>query len=903
MPLSSRSSSSAYQDPLSVHSLLEQGVTLITASRRLAHALRLEFAREAQQAGLKAWLTPQALPWTTWLRQQHLDRRAGQSSVSSRVLTPGQSRVLWDEIVAASPHAADLLNPSSAARLAARSWRRLGDYLIPLEQLEDFDTPEAQALHAWCMEFQRRCSMLGAIDESRLAHWAFESGLVPDNPLAFAGFDTMPPALNRLIERWQAQGTVRDYATDRQRTPRIAICKAPDTESEIELAAQWARDQVRGGAMTVGVIVPDLQLRRDAVQRAFEDVLAPGARHIGSGAATLPVVIAAPTSLVSYPLVDAAMLVLQLSLGTAPSTLVGRILRSPFIADAEVEAGKRALADVRLREEQRDRWDWSALERWAAVTGCDQLGLAARQFNVLQRSLPASASASQWAEQFHALLLAIGWPGGRTLTSNEHQTLEKFHDALAEFGALDAVTGRMNLSRAVRRLRDLLTDTQFEPETASGAITVIDAATSAGMQFDALWVTGLDADRWPAAINPDALIPIELQREAGIPEASAAGMLRQAVTQLQRWTSSARSAVVLSWPERDGDVEFVRSPLLTRVEETGDVSLPVASVTPLRHAIFSDRPTLELFRDDRAPALSAQEARGGARIIELQSRCPFRAQAELRLDAQPLPRVSLGVEPVDRGTILHRVLEDVWGFLQNQKNLLDIDDASLEARVRESAARHTMQALAADTPHGSRLAALEKESVVRLVMRLLATERTRPPFTVQLAEAMEQFRIGGLSVRLRPDRIDLLEGGGQLLIDYKLGDSHKPGDWFDGLGRPRRPQLPLYGLAHANTLRAIAYAVMAPGAVEYRGWSDGTPIGPGVSPYPGRMRIDFGDPQDWESLLHYWQFSLTKLAEQFVAGDARVDPLPQECATCHLSTFCRVNELTSDDDMEAGDDQ
>ena len=49
--------------------------------------------------------------------------------------------------------------------------------------------------------------------------------------------------------------------------------------------------------------------------------------------------------------------------------------------------------------------------------------------------------------------------------------------------------------------------------------------------------------------------------------------------------------------------------------------------------------------------------------------------------------------------------------------------------------------------------------------------------------------------------------------------------------------------------------------------------------------------------------SLTKLAEQFVAGDARVDPLPQECATCHLSTFCRVNELTSDDDMEAGDDQ
>ena len=888
---------------MSLHSLLEQGVTLITASRRLAHAVRLEFAREAQQAGRKAWVTPQALPWTTWLRQQHLDRRAGQSTLASRVLTPGQARVLWDDIVAQSPHAAGLLNPSSAARLAARSWRRLNDYLIPLERLLDFDTPEAQALHAWCTEFQRRCATLHAIDESRLAHWASEVALEPAAPLAFAGFDTMPPALDRLVACWRSQDKVREYSTVARTTPHIAIHTASDTDAEIDLAAQWARDQITAGATTIGVIVPDLQLRREAVRRAFEDVLAPGARHIETTAAVLPVVIAAPAPLISYPLVDAAMLLLQLALGSAPGTLAGRILRSPFVVGGGAEAAKRALADLQLREEQRDRWDWSALERWASITGCDQLELAARDLNVVVRSLPATASASQWAEHFHTLLLSIGWPGERVLNSNEHQTLRKFHDVLAEFGALDAVAGRMNLSRAVRRLRDLLTDTQFEPETTTGAITVIDAATSAGMQFDSLWVTGLNADQWPAAVNPDALIPIELQRAAGIPEASAGGMLLQALTQLQRWTTSATSTVVLSWPERDGDVEFVRSPLLARVQETADVMVPAEAITPLRRAIFNERPALEIYQDDRAPRLSARAARGGARIIELQSRCPFRAQAELRLDAQPSPRSALGVEPVDRGTILHRVLQDIWGFLRNHQTLMNTDDASLEARLRESATRHAMQSLAIDTPHGTRLAALEVDSTVRLVMRLLAAERTRPPFTVELAETAEQFRIGELSVTLRPDRVDLLEGGGQLLIDYKLGDSHTPADWFDALGRPRRPQLPVYGLAHAATLRGLAYAVLAPGAVEYRGWSDGTPIGPGVSPYPGRMRIDFGDPQDWESLVHYWQFSLTRLAEHYVAGDARVDPLPQECATCHLSTFCRIHELSAETEVEGGDDQ
>ena len=189
-------------------------------------------------------------------------------------------------------------------------------------------------------------------------------------------------------------------------------------------------------------------------------------------------------------------------------------------------------------------------------------------------------------------------------------------------------------------------------------------------------------------------------------------------------------------------------------------------------------------------------------------------------------------------------------------------------------------------------------------MRLLAVERARPPFSVQLAEATEQYEIGGLSVTLRPDRIDLLEAGGQLLIDYKLGDSHQPRDWFDLLpGRPRRPQLPLYGLAHAEQLRGLAYVVLAPGAVEYRGWSDGTPIGDGVVEYPKGMRIDLGDPADWEALMHQWRFSLTRLAQQYVAGEAQVDPLPQECATCHLSTFCRIHERDLEREVEGVADE
>jgi ATP-dependent helicase/DNAse subunit B len=287
-----------------------------------------------------------------------------------------------------------------------------------------------------------------------------------------------------------------------------------------------------------------------------------------------------------------------------------------------------------------------------------------------------------------------------------------------------------------------------------------------------------------------------------------------------------------------------------------------------------------------------RDARGGARTVELQSRCPFRAQAEIRLRAEPMPKVSLGVEPVDRGALLHRVLAEVWATLRTQEQLLAIEDDALERQVRDSAQRHAAQALPGDVRYRHRLAALEIESAVRQVLRLLALEKLRPPFTVRLAEASEQYAIGGLSITLRPDRIDELASGGELLIDYKVGGVHRPRSWLDVLpGRPRNPQLPLYGLAHADRLRSLSYVVLTPGAVEYRGWSDGSNVGDGVWAYPNGVRIDLGDPSDWQALMHYWRYSLTRLAERYVAGEASVDPLPFECTTCHLSTFCRINDL------------
>jgi probable DNA repair protein len=366
-------------------------------------------------------------------------------------------------------------------------------------------------------------------------------------------------------------------------------------------------------------------------------------------------------------------------------------------------------------------------------------------------------------------------------------------------------------------------------------------------------------------------------------------MLDFARRQLQRLIGSA-PVVIVSWPHRDDDAELQPSPLLVDIELRAPDSLRQAPAQSLGSKLFEQRPVPQMLADHYAPKLPSQAARGGSMTIELQSRCAFRAQAQLRLGAEPLQVVSRGIEPRERGNLLHKVLETLWHELGGQQRLLEMDDAQLESLLHEIATRAAATTLQPANRVEARLADLEVRSIVQQVQELMSIERERPPFDVRSAETSERFALGGLFIKLKPDRIDRLADGGDLLVDYKLGESHKPRQWMDSIpGRPRRPQLPLYALAHADSVAAIAFIVAAPGTVEYRGWSDGAAVAAGVDTYAPRV----GMPPDWPALLAHWRAVLTALAEKYVAGAATVDPLPQECRTCHLSTLCRVHELGS----------
>lgn len=898
----------------SLYQLLQNGATLLTASRHLSHVLREEYAQAAQTQGLQVWPTPGILPWSTYLRIACQQQRSS-SPDAQRLLSEQQSLALWERIVADSDTGKALLNPAQAARNAQRSWQRLHQYRIPLHKVSAYPTEEAQTFFDWAQQFVAATHAKGWVDSARFASWLHASEFLPESDLIVYGFDDCTPDMEHLLQYWQERGVVVHRPESAPRRAQVQVLTAQDKQAELKQAAVWARAQLEAGMQRVAVVVPQLTAQAAQVQRRFTDVFAPAQRRIDVVAEPAAFRIVATPPLSSYPLAHHALLLLQLLQGRADVLLLGQLLRSPFFEGYDVEAAPRALADIAARELRQEYWNCGDVERLAATHQCSRLAACMQATNNYLREHQQRALPSEWTERFTQLLKLSGWSRGRALDSIEQQTFTKFQQTLAELSALDELLGKTSLSAMVATLGNVCNAASFAPESLDQAVTIIDVDSIAGMQFDALWVMGLQAGNWPPAPEPDPFLPIELQRTSRMPEASAEQCLRLARHKLQRLMQAA-DAVVLSWPQHDDDEELRVSPLLREFADVKDCD--AAKYPGLSAQLFEARPVMDSFGDEFAPPQTPGSAKGGTRILELQSRCPFRAQAELRLHAQPMPSVSPAVEATERGTLVHRVLTEVWQQLKDSEGLkralgVDAPDhlpeasgAQLQARVQGIAERVAQQVLPATTVHRQRLAALEVELCTQWIMALLQLEAQRLPFRVHRAEQIENYELAGMQIRIQLDRIDELPDGGRLLVDYKTGVGNTTSDWLDREpGRPRSPQLPLYALAHQQQLAGITFAVLAPGKAEFRGLGDTDSIAPGIADY-SQIRPSNKLPgiETWDDLLEHWRNVLNSLAQQYLSGAAYVQPLKNECNYCHLRSLCRVHELLEnlESETEEGSD-
>lgn len=881
---------------------------VVTSNRRLARSLGAEFDRYQTERARTVWETPQILPFGAFVATLYdLAQHDPNLTSMPAPLTAAQERALWEAVVSDSE--LGMLSSAAGAVLAADAWVLAHQWDVASRVRRYTAVADTRVFVNWAGEYHRRVDAVRATDQARLPDIVREyvkAGTIT-GPLRvlLAGFDETTPQQQQLFDALITCGTQceRFEPARHDSTPRRAACL--NEHDENEKMADWVAARLASNPRArIGIVVPQLGARRRALTAALDAALLPDRLLAPAGAR--PYTVSLGGALADVALIAFFLRSIRLALGSVPFEEASAMLRSPYFAGAVDERDARDLVDAQLRQRCQRSVDFErifeAVQTSARDCGVDvaQLLAGLRALSQWRRQYATrSRRPSEWASAFAQALQSISAFAGRlaasesTLDSNEYQALAKWQELLGEFAAIDRIVGRIAAKAVLGQLERLARETIFQPEGGAPPVQVLGVLEANALTFDHVWIMGLTAEAWPPPLQPDSLLPIELQNAAGMPGASTTAELERSRRRLQRLLQSAPE-VIVSHATVDVDRQIAPSPMISSLEEW------IAPRSAARLIDTMAPATLTCTLDAVAPPWrAATPLRGGAAILQNQAACPFRAFAVHRLSARAIESPHDGFDYRERGQLVHDTLASFWPSLPEPTRDALVATSEPQRYALLSAAADAAQARLQRRrgTFSAALTELESARLVRLIEQWLHHEiETRTAFRVVAIEEARTMQVGPLTVSGRLDRVDESSDGSRIVIDYKTGGTKNPG-WLEA--RLDEPQLPLYLTASERAAQAIALARVRTGGVGF------TALAAEPDLLPGRSNLQWkGQHASWSALVNHWSDVLERLAIKFAAGDAAVDPkrLPQTCRYCDLPTLCRINERGGMVTVGAADD-
>ncbi|HEB28719.1 MAG TPA: hypothetical protein ENI05_13265 [Porticoccus sp.] len=887
------------------HSLLQilhSGNLVITANERQGRFLRREYAKAVTDGIFPHQATLNVTSYNGWLQSVWAlfmsmieDDSQQPSLINSR-----QSQLVWEFLAGKVNEFDSVVLKTASSALAGQANSLINEWELDSEDARFSQTVDTSLFSEW------RKLYLGHVDYNRwidisslpdLVRELFHKSIIPaPNEIHFYHFAEFTPQQQSLFDEMSRKGS------QLVRVDREPICKTicrtslKTVEDEIKAAAQWARSVLElDPNAKVGIVAPALEDCADTVVRVFDQVFDPSSVMKPLANMARPYNISLGKALIDQPVICRALDIISMAQGYLTVEEWVLFLHSPFVRGADAEFLNRTVFAQKIRASGFHTITLSEIIEFLSSEedeefSCPILIEVLTAFTESRDAVYQDMRPSDWVTRFDSMLESVGWPGNRQLTSTEYQTVEAWKKSLPDFEALGMVKGHVSFLEAVTYINRVARETIFQPQSPDTPVDIMGTLEAEGLSFDYLWLMGMNDTSWPLPSKPNPLIPIVMQREKNIARSSP----EREFTFSKLITDSLVNQslnVVVSYPETDGDVSCRISSLFVEHDHIDSEEL-TGAIVPFYSESLVGTAHLEVIDDHIAPPVeSGVIIEGGVSIIKHQSACPFRAFAEHRLGARPIEPVDDLLSPAERGELLHRVLELFWKQTTSQASMLALSDIQLLKRVDECVVQ-SLDELDSKRPRLLRGAyrELEKERLTSLCSAWLEADAKRAPFTQVITEKRSTVTIGGMELRVRIDRQDVLEDGSVAITDYKSGDPSVSG-WFGD--RPDEPQLPLYAAMYKGRtdIGAVLFGGLKSGSVGYKGIVKEAGILNEKSKAFEESR-ESKHAEQWDQIVPAWSDTVHRLANDYRQGVADVSPKHpvKSCEYCPMASLCRVAE-------------
>jgi ATP-dependent helicase/nuclease subunit B len=853
---------------------LSQGATVITPTNRLQREILWLYTQRHHQA---IFAKPSCFSYENWLAhwyQTHLFNHPYQTGPT--LIDAWQFECIWkhfcQQLLGKTPQPFELQQALTAVKNCALT-------LQPPIGSDFLYTPIASEFQSVWLAVDQHLADQNLLPPHALANHLTNLPFYQTHAIGhviWVCFDVLHPVQQRLQQHLQQLGVRQSYFdinshqlfSSAEETKRclfqppshpVYVHQAHQDDDELYQILAWIEHQRQQDKRRIGVVVPDLSQQKANLKRFFKQHLPNEQISYSLG-----------EPLTTYPVIKHALALLEIN----PSKRLTReqcriLLHSPFISCPQHEQTKRHQLLQTDKIFQEPEVPFKTFIQHCEKT-CPQWSQSLQQLTLL----PEAATIPEWVKNVHLRWQQLGFPGASTMHEALQSLLNKLYLCLENLHLGQAFVTRLNQPQWIQEFTSVCQNHIHQPPQNYDGIHIMGWFESSGFCGDALWICHFQSQFIPQPLSFSNMLPIYWQKQHHFPRTNSQKEFEIAHQVLHRLIQGQKQ-VVISYAEHSQQQPQWPSPLLPH-SLIKYQTLPRTASPILELEVYQQHYDIPVSEDE--------QIRGGSHLLSLQAQCPFRAFAKFRLHTERPLLEHHGLESSERGQLVHETLQRIWSTLQNQQQLHRCSVEELNHLIAESI-QHCLQPLFINKPYSMDNISqdLEHEYLQQQVEQALELDKQRPAFRIHSLEQSLELNIDGWPFKLRYDRMDELDTGQYVLIDYKTSIP-SPLPWHKE--RPIHPQILMYALAN-STIQGLMYLAFGK---DFR-------IN-GISAQ--ELQID-GVKQtkhNWTSLQQHWLAELRELITEIRQGHCQPTPQASMCKTCDYQSLCRVKQLEIEQDNE-----
>jgi ATP-dependent helicase/nuclease subunit B len=916
---------------------------VLVPTRGLQYSLSQHYIEHQLKQGRQTWETPRIWVWEDYINALWQHNKASLK-VNKIRLDQNQAFLVWQQIILKNKGKNQqllLLNEQQTANVALRSWRLMHQWQIGLEDIQQNQDIDSAAFKEWCQDYTDKLQKHGWIDTWQLESFLFDGKSRLDlisNELVFASFDLLSTLQRRHIQECQNRGiTIQqlsvEYKADVPNDIEYRNYQTPQQEV-LSVFAQAREHLEANPELKIGIVIPQLAEQYASIEQLARQVFYPDKSPLQCQQEERVYRFSLGQPLIKSAYIHTMLTALALLKKSFAFADLSYLLQShwlPALDKQESDNESQLMQMLHFNQALKKKccaWlSWQdvltiSLEALPEATDLHEKLAQVLQFQKGILNLDDNNqgkqpyhSASQWQQIFSEWLSLFNWQNNE-LDSWHYQIHESWMQVLDVFRGCDLVQGEISLHKALVMLQGLCKDQVFMRQAKAEPILISGVLDGVGHPVDFLYITGMH-EAYPSPAPQEPFIPNRALAQKGYPFASKSEELQYEKNKLQSLFAGGKQ-VFVSYAKQYSDGEYGPSTLLRNLSSeerfksiesisraqshahsfSQSFSQPLSA--PLSDTTSNFQADLEPFEDIQGEVcLDSQNIQGGAKVFQNQSHCPFKAYVEHRILPQSEEEPEFGLDARDAGIVVHRLLENIWTQLKSYSALTVLDEVELKELINLQIDQYLENPGKQFQFDRKTLLMLERQRLQNLLFEWLCLEREQriQGFQVIANEANIHSEFGGIPVNVVIDRIDQMDNGDYLVIDYKTGQSGVS-DWQGE--RPYNPQLPLYALAlnqhkkQSFNIQGIAYGKLKNNDCQLLGLTGIEEVGAGVQPPKIERK-----PVTWQEQLVIWHDNLSRLAAEFLDGHAIVDPARETiCDYCELTAVCRVQQLRAQTSLE-----